>query len=297
MQIAVVLLNWNAAADTLDTLTRLVAWRTLRPHIYVVDNASTGDDALQIDGRLGQLQRPARLIESGENRGFGGGTNLGIQAALADGAEAILLLNNDAQIGEEALLQLVETLTLDAQIGVIGPLLFDSERGALQAAGGLNPALHHHTRRLTYPPAPLFDVDYVIGAVALMRAELFAQIGLLDERYFFSLEVADFCMGVRRAGYQCVVDSRARATHDLVRSSPLRSTLYIYYTVRNRLLFIRKNYRWARAPLWSFWSIYSLVLIFKLLLAKQPASARAAWFGLMHGWQGKYGGRNELFLP
>lgn len=296
MQIAVVLLNWNAAADTLCCLHRLDQWRQLQPHLYVVDNASADDSVAQIRATLSQMQAPVRLIESAQNRGFGGGVNLGIQAARADGAEAVFLLNNDAQIAEPAMLRLVETLAQNDQIGVIGPLLYDSEQGALQAAGGLNPLLHHRSRRLTYPNTPVFDVDYVIGAAALIRAELFEQIGLLDERYFFSVEVADFCMRARRAGYRCVVDSRARAEHDLVRSSPLRSTLYIYYTVRNRLLYARQCYGLARWPLLAFWSLYSLALIIKLRLAGQPAAARAARMGLFDAWRGRYGGQNERVM-
>ncbi|MEZ4658691.1 MAG: glycosyltransferase family 2 protein [Caldilineaceae bacterium] len=296
MQIAVVLLNWNAAADTLRCLKRLDQWRQMQPHLYVIDNASVDDSVEQLRAGLSELQMPAQLIESAENRGFGGGVNLGIQAALADGAAAIFLLNNDAQISEADMLRLTQTLAHNAQIGVIGPLLYDSEQGALQAAGGLNPVLHHRSRRLTYPPTPVFDVDYVIGAAALIRAELFARIGLLDERYFFSVEVADFCMRARRAGYRCVVDSRARAEHDLVRSSPLRGTLYIYYTVRNRLLFARQCYGLAQWPLLAFWSLYSLALIIKLWLAGQSAAARAAALGLLDAWRGRYGGQNERVM-
>ncbi|MCB0095327.1 MAG: glycosyltransferase family 2 protein [Caldilineaceae bacterium] len=296
MQIAVILLNWNAAADTLRCLRQLDQWRQIQPRLYVVDNASTDDSLAQLQAGLAQMQMRVCLLESSENRGFGGGVNLGMQAALTDGAQAIFLLNNDAQISEADMLQLVETLTNDTRIGIIGPLLYDSAQGALQAAGGLNPVLHHRSRRLTYPAASVFDVDYVIGAAALMRAEIFEQIGLLDERYFFSVEVADFCMRARRVGYRCVVDSRARAEHDLVRSSALRSTLYIYYTVRNRLLFTRQCYGLAQVPLLAFWSLYSLALIVKLWLAGQPASARAARMGLFDAWRGRYGGQNERVM-
>ncbi|MCB9148116.1 MAG: glycosyltransferase, partial [Caldilineaceae bacterium] len=166
MQIAVILLNWNAAADTLRCLRQLDQWRQIQPRLYVVDNASTDDSLAQLQAGLAQMQTRVCLLESPENRGFGGGVNWGMQAALSDGAQAIFLLNNDAQIGEADMRQLVETLANDARIGVIGPLLYDSAQGALQAAGGLNPVLHHRSRRLTYPAAPVFDVDYVIGAAA-----------------------------------------------------------------------------------------------------------------------------------
>jgi GT2 family glycosyltransferase len=291
VELAVIILNWNAAADTVRCVQHIAAWKRLRPTIWVVDNASH-DDSVQVIFR----ECPhVRLICNATNLGFAGGNNRGIVEALAAGDAPIMLLNNDAHIDEENVARLLETLQADEQIGFIGPLLFDEEERLL-SAGGKSP-LHHHSHIYELPAGePVYTVEYVPGTVMIGRAEVFRTVGLLDEDYFFSTEVADLCMRAGRRGYVSVIDARARASHTLDRSSNLRRTLHTYYIVRNRFLVIRKLYPERQASLRGFWALYSLALCFKVLLSGQSATARAIWLGLLDGLRGRCGGQNERVL-
>ncbi|MGB9776080.1 MAG: glycosyltransferase family 2 protein [Anaerolineae bacterium] len=292
MELAVVILNWNAAADTIRCGRALSSWSRVRPTIWVVDNGS-------IDGSAEEIARECpfvHLIRNSVNLGFAGGNNRGIQEALAQGGQPILLLNNDAHIDEDSVLLLLETLYSDPRIGFVGPLLFDADQtDRLLAAGGRNPVLHHHSHILCLKPGPpIREVDYVVGTVALVRSQVFHQIGLLDEAYFFSTEIADLCMRARRRGYLSVVDTRARAYHALHRSSHLRETLHTYYIIRNRFLFISKFYSGPlKLLLRGFWTMYSLALGGKLVLSGKSHGAQAVWLGLVDGLYGRFGGQNE----
>jgi GT2 family glycosyltransferase len=294
MELAIVTLNWNAAADTIRCVRDIASWRRLRPTVWVVDNGST-------DGSVEVIARECpnvRLICNSANLGFAGGNNQGIVQALALGDAPILLLNNDAFVGEEDVIRLLDTLQAHEQIGFIGPLLFDAEReGRLLSAGGKNPVLHHHSH--IYELAaddPIRIVKYVPGTVIIGRAKVFRTVGLLDKDYFFSTEVADLCMRAGRQGYLSAIDARARATHALSHSSLLRDTLYVYYIIRNRFLFIRKFYRKSRFLLLGAWTLYSLALSLKVRLEGKPAMARAVRLGLFDGLQGRFGGQNERVL-
>ena len=186
------------------------------------------------------------MLESPANRGFAGGCNLGIRAALDQGSEAILLLNNDASVDASSAAALLATLESDPSIGVVGPTLW--HRGQCVSAGGRNIALYANTHlRPRIPPDALLDVDYVPGTVALVRRQLFDRVGLLDEDFFFAGEMADLCQRARACGFRSVTEPRARARHNLDRSARDRLTLHIYYIVRNRFLFVRKHLpqRWA----------------------------------------------------
>jgi GT2 family glycosyltransferase len=294
MELAVIILNWNAAADTVRCVRQVAAWQRLQPTIWVVDNGST-DDSVQVISR----ECPAvHLICSATNEGFAGGNNLGIIESLTAGNAPILLLNNDAFVGEEDVIQLLDTLHSDKRIGFIGPLLFDAEaQDRLLAAGGRNPVCHHHSHILTLANKnPVQAVEYVPGTVLLGRSELFRTVGLLDEDYFFTMEVADLCLRASKHGFISVIDSRARAFHYLDRSSGLRETLHTYYIIRNRFLFIRKFYRGLRFPLYAVWTLYSLALSVKVQLAGKPAMARAVRLGLWDGLQQRFGGQNERAL-
>ena len=291
MEIAVVVLNWNAAEDSIACLKPLLDWQTVRPSLIVVDNASQGNDSHQICQQIPTVH----LIQNSENEGFSGGSNRGMAWALAQGDAPILLLNNDAVIDETAVSRLAQTLIENPNIGMVVPQLFD-ENGQLVAVGGKNPAFHIQTRVQSFADeSPVQVVETISGTAVLIRAALLQQVGLLDERFFFSTEMADLSLRAKQHGYVCAVDRRAKASHTISRSAALRNSLYVYYIVRNRFLVLRKHYRW-RIDLRLFWLTYTVALWGKLRLEKATNSARAVWLALGDGVNGRFGGQNERVL-
>ena len=97
LELAIIILNWNAAADTVRCVRQAAAWQRLQPVIWVVDNGSDDDSAAVIARQCPE----ARLLCNAANQGFAGGNNRGIVEALSAGDTPILLLNNDALIEEE----------------------------------------------------------------------------------------------------------------------------------------------------------------------------------------------------
>ncbi len=294
MQVAIIILNWNAAADTLRSVRHIAAWKRLQPRVYVVDNSSTDGSVETISREYPEIQ----MIRNLANLGFAGGNNRGIAAALSNGDLPILLLNNDAFIEEDGLIRLLATLNTNPQIGIIGPLLFDGERhDQLLSAGGRDPARHHHTHILELTSGEsVHIVECVPGTVILIRAEVLRTVGLLDEAYFFASEIADLCMRASRQGYLSAIDTRVQAFHDLGRSSALRETLHAYYIIRNRFLIIRKFHSNWKVLYYSFWALYSLALALKVQLNGKQATARAIRLGLVDGLRGRFGGQNERVL-
>jgi hypothetical protein len=293
MELNVIILNWNAAADTIDCVQALSGWTRLHPTIWVVDNGSHDGSADLIERECPNV----KLIRNPTNVGYAEGNNRAIVEALRRNNAPLLFLNNDANLAENDLMRLLETLEADPHWGFVGPLLFDGDRAdKLLAAGGQN-IITHLTSHLAIPPVAesVYPVDYIPGTVMLARAEIFRRIGLLDEAYFFTGEMPDLCHRAQLQGYLSAIDARARASHTVSRSVGLRSTLYVYYIIRNRFLFLRKHYRW-QVWLFGFWTLYSLALALKVYLSGQPATAQAIWLGLTDGWQGRFGGQNERVL-
>lgn len=291
MEIAVVVLNWNAAKDTINCLNPLLNWQIVRPFLIVVDNASPPADMVHLRQNLPTVH----FIENSENEGFSGGSNRGMAYALTQVDAPILLLNNDAVISESAVLRLAQTMAERPEIGMIVPQLFD-ENDELVAVGGKNPAFHVQTRVQNFPnEEPMQLVETISGTAVLIRAAFLQQVGLLDERFFFSTEMADLSLRARQQGFACAVDRRARASHMVSRSAPLRNSLYVYYIVRNRFLILRNHYRW-RLDLHGFWLMYTVALWLKLRLDGPRATAQAVWLALWDGLNGRFGGQNERVL-
>ncbi len=294
MELAIIILNWNAPVDTIRCVRYIASWKSLEPTIWVVDNGST-DGSGDV---IAQECPDVRLVRNPANLGFAEGNNRGIVEALAQGNAPILLLNNDAFIMEEDAIRLLDTLQANEEIGFIGPLLFDAEEeDRLLSAGGRNPARHHHSHILELADGePVRAVECVPGTVVVVRAEVLRRVGLLDEAYFFGSEVADLCMRASQQGYNSAIDTRARALHRLSRSSSLRDTLHTYYIIRNRFLLIRKFHCSWKVLFYGFWTPYSLALSLKVQLSGNAPAARAIRLGLLDGLRGRFGGQNERVL-
>lgn len=295
MKLAVVILNWNAAEDTASCLRSVLAWETTgvvgRPTIWVVDNGSRPPGIEPIRRGFPGVC----LLQSSTNRGFAGGTNLGIEAALSSGADAVLLLNNDAAVDGSSVAAMLETLASAPDIGVVGPTVW--HRGKCVSVGGRNIARHGATHlRLREPPTTILDVDYVPGTVALVKRQVFESVGLLDEDYFFGGEMADLCHRARLRGFRSVTDPRGRALHDLDRSSHDRHTLHIYYIVRNRFLFVHRHYARGRPWLYARFIVRAVVTALAALCRGKRRRARAVTLGVLDGIRGRFGGQNERVL-
>lgn len=302
--LSIVILNWNAAQDTLACVQRLLAWQRLHPHIIIVDNAST---SAEIEALSTFVQANSNgnitLICNPHNQGFAGGSNRGIEHALAQHPSLpILLLNNDADITESDLIKLHDALMADATLGAIGPVLYTTSTDALPhiiSAGGKDPRWHIHTLYTQIDTTSLLmPVHYISGSVALFRAEVFHNAGLLDEAFFFNTEIADLCQRAAQHPnhYRTMVHTQAQAFHDLHRSASNRHALYVYYIVRNRLLYVRKHGGAWRIPLLMGWALYGLALYIRTRIAGQRAPANAIGLGTLDGLRGRFGGQNERVL-
>jgi GT2 family glycosyltransferase len=294
-RLSVVILNWNAAEDTASCLRSVQAWEATglvgRPTIWVVDNGSRPPGIEPIRREFPGVC----VIQSATNRGFAGGSNLGIEAALSSGTDAVLLLNNDASIDASCVAAMVETLASARDIGVVGPTVW--HRGKCVSIGGRNIARHGATHlRLREPPTTILEVDYVPGTIALVKRQVLESVGLLDEDYFFGGEMADLCHRARLCGFRSVTDPRGRALHDLDRSAHDRQTLHIYYAVRNRFLFVRKHYARRRTWLYARWIVRASLTILAALCRGKRRRARAVMLGMLDGVRGRVGGQNERVL-
>jgi hypothetical protein len=291
-ELAVIVINWNNAPDTIKCLEYLASWESLKPDLYVVDNASA-DDSLQ---RIESQFRDTRIIRSKKNLGFAGGNNLGIKKAMENGAREILLLNNDAKIEEADTSRMLARMRARPDIAVIGPRI---RAGNTVMAGGCdighNLDTHIHWES-TMGIEGIKKVEYVPGTVFLVRSEAIEKVGLLDEDYFFSGEIADFCRRIYNAGMVCCVDMSAEAIHGEEKPSGMRNTLYAYYSARNRFLYVKKHGERKRIALYGMWVRYFLQDMALSIARGDLAHSRAIALALFDGMTGTFGDHNDRFI-
>ncbi|MGD1995023.1 MAG: glycosyltransferase, partial [Anaerolineae bacterium] len=98
------ILNWNQRDLTLDCLASLEALDYPNYEVVVVDNGSREDEAAVIRSRFPEVT----VVENERNVGFAEGNNIAIRQAMADGADYVLLLNNDTTVDPQMLTHMVE---------------------------------------------------------------------------------------------------------------------------------------------------------------------------------------------
>ena len=89
------------------------------------------------------------------------------------------------------------------------------------------------------PPRRARRCDYVTGAALFARATTFRDVGLLPERYFMYYEETEWCLRARDAGWDSMVQPRARMTHLKRSGIGVPGPYAAYYLTRNRYFFAR----------------------------------------------------------
>lgn len=188
----------------------------------------------------------SEVIHTGENYGFAKGNNIGIRLALQQGADYVLLLNDDTAVDPGFLEPLVLEAVKDPSTGMLGPRVFYFSEPkkiwftkAEFNAGECSFCFPGSDMLVSdYGHEEICSTDYVTGCALLVSRKLIKTIGLLDERFFLYWEDSDWGLRAKKAGFRCLVVPAARVWHKISASSGGNdSPLKVYYKTKSHLLF------------------------------------------------------------
>jgi GT2 family glycosyltransferase len=294
-RVYVIVLNWNGWRDTIECLESVVRLDYPNYRVVVCDNSSDGSleqirkwakgemvvetrnpilSALtsppvaksipfvelgRAEAEMGSGDTNSRLvlIQTGANRGFGGGNNVALRYALNRGdCDFAWLLNNDTVATPDALSHLVHRMGECPNAGICGStLLYYDDPSKVQAFGGSTYnkwlARGRHIGKLAdaaqIPKAHEVEpqMAYVIGASMLVRRSFLEQVGLLNEEYFVYYDELDWATRAK-GRFQLAYSPLSIVYHKegaaIGSHRTHLSPLAEFYMVRNRLLFTRRYY-------------------------------------------------------
>lgn len=244
-RVAIVILYWNDGAATLACLDALQNTDYPNYTVIIVDNGSRDGSAQRIRD-LGSVD----LIANPTNLGYTGGVNVGIERAMADGADYVWLLNSDATTQPDVLSRLVATAEADPAIGLVSPVFHDPDRPSVPefCLGRFDPVSRYASQ--TDDPAVAMDWQQnhpqqvlLLGTALLIRRHLIEAVGVLDPNYFAYVEDVDYCLRAVAAGFRTVAVPQAVVFHKFKQpvTSPDSVPPYLHYFItRNYLLLWRK---------------------------------------------------------
>lgn len=288
-KVAVVILNYNTfedaviCVDSIKNLTKGVAYK-----IYLVDNASPDGSGKQLDEKYGD-DLDVEVIISESNRGFSGGNNLGIQAALKEGYEYIYLLNSDIILTNDALSLMQEAFKSSSDIAVVGPAVFSKENKYMQYArkgitlttylssqrslSTLFPKLNDKLRYFSFNQSEDFASEGMVSGCCFgMRANFIRQNNCMDENVFMYYEEDILAHLMKESGQKAKIAAKAQVIHNEAVSTKKNGVDHLLFTRFYRwtsVLYVLKNYAKVNAFLCKMMSMQNILIWHMLSLTNK----------------------------
>lgn len=253
-RVFIIVVNYNNYNDTIECVESLKDIDYENYQIIIIDNGSQNDSYDELKKKLPNCL----IMRSDKNLGFAGGNNLGIKYALTNGADYILLLNNDTIVEKDFLTYMVKAAEEDEKIGIVGGKInYYDKKDCIWFAGGKIDWLKFRVEHIGQREIDRGQYDkrceitFMTGCCMLIKRKVFEKVGLLPEEYFMYFEDVDFCVRASEAGFKIIYEPKAKIYHKVGFSSGgEESPFALRWNNRNRILFMKK-YKY-NVKKWSF---------------------------------------------
>lgn len=295
--VSVIIVTYNRKQEVVECVDSALNSSYGPLEVVVVDNASS-------DGTQEELERKYRgkikLVKSEKNIYAGGGRNLGAKFASGD---YLLFIDSDNIVAADMIENMIKGVTAnkDVSIGLSGP--FTYYKSSPQRLCWVNNRISLLTS-LTffkgngeedsgqYEKLNFIKVGHIPNAF-MIHKDIFKIIGGIDRDYVMHYEESDLSEKARRLGFNVVLFPKAKVWHNLPSKSERghksfkgRNPGMVYYVLKNRIIFMRKNSGGTRLFLFitifsSIFLVYNLaILLFYRKYALLKLALKGHWDGL-----------------
>jgi GT2 family glycosyltransferase/glycosyltransferase involved in cell wall biosynthesis len=249
-----IILHYQNIDDTRNCVESVLA-QSPEVRVVVISNSETIDDIRSLSKSFPQVV----AVQSEDNIGYAAANNFGLWICRHVRPEFFWVLNPDVDLPPNYYRELVEKAREWPSHSFFGTTIVaahEPERvlfcgGEVRVEHGAKPGHIHMGSRVADLPQQPFECDYLTGTNIFGRADELAAIGYMPEDYFLYFEETDWFLNyhLRNGGKRPLVFpdlllknlKRSEAGH-------LPSRYYLYYFVRNALVFGKK---YASGPLAS----------------------------------------------
>lgn len=275
-RVAVVVLNWNGADDTIRCIESLLSQSKDVPDIILVDNNSKAPSVEQLQEYLdAHPQHHVHFIKNSVNSGYSGGNNVGFTYALDQGYTFVGTLNPDATAEQGWTTTLTTALNSHPEAGVATGLMLRAGTNTIDTSGelystwGIPGPRGRDAHIETAPRTP----EYIFGTTGggfIARADMLREVGLFDERFFMYFEDIDLCFRAQLMGYRVWYTPKAVARHKISASTNTVPGLAVTQTFKNLPMLFVKN---MPLRLWPH-TYPRLILSYALIFGNSVAHGR-----------------------
>jgi N-acetylglucosaminyl-diphospho-decaprenol L-rhamnosyltransferase len=219
----IITVNYQTADLVIASLRALVPQQAALGggKLIIIDNASNDGSVEKISSAIHAQgwQSWSSVVAMSRNGGFAFGNNVGFSQALAasEKVDYFMLLNPDSVARPGAIASLVNFMDAHPAAGSAGSRILNKDGGiecsAHQFHSPLSELLEGARLGLLSKPLAKYAVtpqlrdeahacDWVSGASMIIRRQVIADIGVMDEGFFLYFEEVDFFHRAKQAGWQ-----------------------------------------------------------------------------------------------
>lgn len=265
--VSIIILNYNGLKFLSDCLNSVFNTNYINFEVIFIDNNSIDGSIEFVKNKFGK-KKNIKIIKLNNNYGVGVGYNIGSHYAHG---KYLIFLNMDIEVHKDWINELIKVFEKDNTIGAAQPkILFSRNKKRINSMGhyltidGLwsNYVKYGQVDNNNYKIQEIF---IALGASIAVRSELFKKVGMFDKDFFIYSEEMDLCWRLWLSGHRIVLVPSSIVYHyeggvagTIRKVSPLR----IYYSTRNRLITILKNY--SNKNLFKYYPLVILRLFYDI---------------------------------
>ncbi|MBR3152416.1 MAG: glycosyltransferase family 2 protein [Clostridia bacterium] len=239
--VAIIMVNYNGeelCKECIESINN----GSIVPDIILVDNAS-----INFNYKNFLKYKNVTILRNSENIGFTGGNNIGINFALKNNYEYIILLNNDTIIDKN----MIEELMSNSNYNTITTpkMYYYSEPKKIWFAGGKINFFKANAKHIGKDrfDSKKFDkkkkIDFATGCCMCIHKSILEKVGLLNENFFMYNEDLEFCLRCLQKKIDIIYIPTAMLWHKVGGSSGGDiSKTFTYYSNRNRFYLVKGKY-------------------------------------------------------
>ena len=209
--------------------------------LILVDNNSEDDTVEYVKKNFPDV----KIIRNKKNLGFASGNNVGINWALKNNFDYIVLLNDDTEVDKHWLAEMLKVIKGSEKIAAVqSKILLHGDKKKINSWGN-----HIHFLGLAFsggylePDQKLLtkEITYASGSSVMFKASVLREIGMLEKDFFMYHEDVEIGMRIRLAGYKTYLAPKSIMYHKYSFSKSMRK----YFDMeRNRFITILSYYKW-----------------------------------------------------
>ncbi|WOJ93175.1 glycosyltransferase family 2 protein [Congregibacter variabilis] len=301
--IAAVVVTFNPMPGQFELLLKVLVSQV--DLLCVVDNSPSSNNTVAdvlISCGLGFDQ--VRVVRLGRNAGIATALNIGIEIGLSEGAEFLLLSDQDSLPASDMVKSLARSLegllSEGEKVAAVGPVFQECNTDKVHPFQVQIPGHLFYGHGFASAESPLVDALTLITSGCLIQAAAIRDVGLMRDEYFVDGVDLEWSHRARAKGYRLVGVNGATMRHEMgedrLRVWYLRwrmeaeyPPLRLYYRVRNLIALTRESYVDLSWKLRNSWAIAGVVYSHLIFGTRRLDSLKMVCVGLWHGVVGKMG--------